>query len=67
MAVFRDISDPSILIGCTECPYWFAMRFTDAEAWTAAENHKINVHDVTPSVARNTRVQAEKRARLAVK
>lgn len=66
MAVFRDISDPSILIGCTECPYWFAMRFSEDDAWTAAENHKIEIHDVMPSEARKARKIAERRARQVV-
>ena len=66
MAVYRDISDPSIVIGCTECPWWFAMRFTVIEAYKAGEHHEIDVHDVEPARAMNARLKWEKRARHAV-
>ncbi|WP_419817008.1 hypothetical protein [Glaciibacter flavus] len=70
MAVYRDISDPSIVVGCTECPWWFAMRFDLIEAYKAGEQHQIDVHEIEPARAQEPRrlfeQRAEKRARHAV-
>lgn len=61
MAVFRDVSDPSILVGCTECPWWFAIRLDRIEAYKAGEAHEINVHDVEPARAEAARMLYTKR------
>lgn len=66
MPVFRDVSDPSILVGCTECPWWRAIRLDIIEAYKAAEQHEINVHGVEPNRAENARLKYEKRTRHAV-
>ncbi|HEY1106245.1 MAG TPA: hypothetical protein VGE78_08855 [Agromyces sp.] len=64
--IYRDVSRPSILVKCSDCPWWFAMRFDIIEAYKVGERHEINVHDVEPARAEHARVQYEKRQRHAV-
>lgn len=59
--IFRDISDPSILIGCNECPWWFAMRFDLLEAYRVGERHEIEVHGVPVAEAAKPRIRFEHR------
>ncbi|WP_309105026.1 hypothetical protein [Microbacterium sp.] len=39
-----DCTRVSIVIVCTDCPYWRAMRFTKHEAWKCAADHEKRTH-----------------------
>lgn len=56
-----DRSPSSIVITCTECPYWFGMRLNQIEAYLCAEGHAIRVHDVEPARAKEPRRVWEQR------
>lgn len=64
--IFRDVSDPSILVKCRDCPWWFAIRLDIIEAYKAGERHEIDSHDVEPRRAQHARIEYEKRQRHAV-
>lgn len=59
--IFRDVSDPSVLVKCRDCPWWFAIRLDIIEAYKAGERHEITVHDVEPARAEAARILYEKR------
>ncbi|WP_157001442.1 hypothetical protein [Agromyces laixinhei] len=63
--IYRDISDPSILVKCRECPWWFAIRLDPIEAYKAGEGHEITVHEEEPRRAQHARIEFEKRQRRA--
>ncbi|MAT17181.1 MAG: hypothetical protein CMF56_01260 [Leifsonia sp.] len=45
MATKLDRSDASgVLVTCTDCPYWFAFAWTDADAHDSACAHEERVH-----------------------
>lgn len=50
-----DRSLNSVLVTCTECPYWFGLRLDQATAYTCAEDHLVLVHDVEPARAAEPR------------
>lgn len=56
-----DRSWNSILVTCTECPYWFGLRLNQGDAYSAGEGHAVRVHDVDPNVAASPRRLWEKR------
>lgn len=39
-----DCSQSVIVIVCTECDFWRAMRFTKTEAWKCAAEHEKRSH-----------------------
>lgn len=51
----------SVLVLCSECPHWFALRMERREAYLAGEAHQIRVHGVPVEVADNARTHWEKR------
>lgn len=59
--IFRDVSDPSILVGCRDCPWWFAIRLDIIEAYKAGEHHEVAVHDVEEARAEEPRMLYMKR------
>jgi hypothetical protein len=56
-----DRSDPTILVGCRECPQWLALRLDRIEAYRAGEHHEIQTHSVEPAHAARARVLYEQR------
>lgn len=44
MSIKLDFTQHSIVVVCSDCPTWRALRFTRAEAWTAAANHELTLH-----------------------
>lgn len=36
--------ESGVLVTCSECPYWFAYKWTDADAHDAACRHEELVH-----------------------
>lgn len=56
-----DKSASSVVIACTECPYWFALRLDIHEAYLAGEAHQIRAHDIEPNVASSPRRLWERR------
>jgi len=56
-----DRSSSGILIVCTDCPYWYAYRFEQREAYLSGEGHLTRVHDVPAEVADNARTKWEGR------
>lgn len=63
MAVFYDPSDPTILIKCTDCTWWWGLRFDMREAYTCGENHLTEVHGVDARKASGARRVWEHRQR----
>lgn len=61
MTIKLDRSWNSILVTCTDCPYWFALRLEPREAYLAGEDHQVRVHDVPIQLADNARRIWEKR------
>lgn len=61
--IFRDVSDPSVLVKCRECPWWFAIRLDIIEAYKAGERHEVAVHGVEQARAEAARMLYEKRRR----
>ena len=59
--IYRDVSNPSILVKCHDCPWWYALRFDLREAYIAGENHEINVHGERPTRATEARKLYEQR------
>lgn len=58
-----DSSDSSVIVTCTECPYWFSFRFDKPEAYRSAAAHRVLVHDVEPArAAEPGRLYAARRA-----
>jgi hypothetical protein len=64
--IYRDVSDPSILVKCADCPWWFAIRLDIIEAYKVGERHEVDTHDVEPRRAQHARIEYEKRQRHAV-
>lgn len=56
-----DKSWNSILVKCSDCEFWFALRLDQATAYKAGEDHAINVHNVEPARAAEPRRLWEKR------
>ncbi len=56
-----DRSWNSVLVTCTECPYWYGLRLDQAEAYRAGEAHQVRTHDVEPARAAEPRRLWEKR------
>lgn len=42
--IWRDISNPTILVGCHECREWYALRLDRVAAYEAGAVHEIDVH-----------------------
>lgn len=61
MAITFDRSWNSILVKCDECPYWFALRLDQREAYLAGEGHATRVHDIEPHAAAAPRRLWQKR------
>lgn len=55
--IIRDVSDPSILVRCTECPWWLALRLDILAAYRVGEDHEIDVHGVERKRAEHPRRQ----------
>lgn len=34
----------TVVLTCTDCPHWSAVRFGDAEAYASASNHERTMH-----------------------
>lgn len=56
-----DRSPVTVVISCTECPHWRAIRFDQWEAYLSGESHAIRVHGVEPVRAAEARRLWEKR------
>ncbi|ALJ20314.1 hypothetical protein [Microbacterium sp. No. 7] len=37
-------AETGAVVVCTECPEWFAFRFTRRDGWAAARDHEQRVH-----------------------
>jgi len=61
MPVYRDVSDPSILVKCSDCPWWHAIRLDLIEAYKVGERHEVDEHGVEPARAQRARVLYERR------
>lgn len=46
-----DVSDPTVLVQCSECPSLAVLRWTRRDAYLAGANHEIDTHGRTPSQA----------------
>jgi hypothetical protein len=56
-----DRSWDSILVTCTDCPYWHALQLDQVAAYRSAEGHQVRVHDVEPARAAEPRRLWEER------
>jgi hypothetical protein len=52
----------TVVLTCTDCPHWSAIRFGDAEAYTCASNHERENH---PEVLKARRAEATWKRRHA--
>ena len=59
--IYRDVSDPTVLVKCADCPWWFALRFSMHDAYLAGEAHEVTMHDVEPARAARARMLYESR------
>ena len=64
--IYRDVSDPSILVKCSDCPWWFAIRLDLVRVDLVPFADLVRLDDVEPARAEHARIQYEKRQRHAV-
>lgn len=60
MSMKLDFTQHSIVVVCSDCPTWRALRFTRAEAWGIAAAHEL-IHHSEQSTARDALKKTRKR------
>lgn len=66
MPIYRDTSDTSVVLTCSDCPGWAALRLDPIEAYKAGEEHEINVHGVEPARAERPRILYQARRHAVI-
>ena len=61
MTIKLDVSASSVVITCTDCPYWYSFRFDRLAGYRAGEAHAVRVHEIEPNVAATARRLWERR------
>lgn len=56
-----DRSWSTVLVTCTECVYWYALRTDQPAAYRAGEAHQMSTHGMAPNRATEPRRLWEKR------
>lgn len=56
-----DISATSVVVTCTDCPYWYAFAWDRIGGYRSAERHLVAAHDIEPARAAERRRQYERR------
>ncbi|HXG71276.1 MAG TPA: hypothetical protein VNJ04_11790 [Gemmatimonadaceae bacterium] len=63
MSIHLDASTSrTVVITCTDCPYWAAIRFGMTEAHSAATNHERLLHAESENARRAARMYAARHA-----
>lgn len=44
MTIRVDSTTISTVVTCTQCPFWYAFRWTRAEGWEAGAAHESRMH-----------------------
>lgn len=64
MTIKLDSTRVSVVVICTECPWWRAFAFTKSDGWARGAAHEQATHAGSYQ-ARNARDQAASRSRHA--
>ncbi len=58
-----DSTSNSVVVLCTECPFWYGFAFTRKEGWEVGRGHEVRAH---PGATQATKALAMIRKRAAL-